>query len=123
MSLEEDGGEDPDLGGGGGGGPVRNKRYLSLRVKLLKRQFGLPSDVLSLKSLSLQSQYQVRDVLLYTLNSGWVLGATRTRNFSIDQDGILSNRPDITPVFRTLDNSKMQIGTSIPTNFVPNYIS
>ena len=39
--------------GGGGGGPIRNKRYISLRVKLLKRQFGLPSDVLSLKSLSL----------------------------------------------------------------------
>ena len=38
----------------GCGGPVRNKRYLSLRVKLLKRQFSLPSDVLSLKSLTLQ---------------------------------------------------------------------
>ena len=37
----------------GGGGPIRNKRYISLRVKLLKRQFGLPNDVLSLKSLSL----------------------------------------------------------------------
>ncbi len=36
-------------------GPVRNRRYLSLRVKLLKRQFGLPGDVLSLKSLSLAS--------------------------------------------------------------------
>ena len=34
---------------------MRNKRYISLRVKLLKRQFGLPSDVLSLKSLSLSS--------------------------------------------------------------------
>ena len=32
---------------------MRNKRYISLRVKLLKRQFGLPSDVLSLKSLNL----------------------------------------------------------------------
>ena len=41
------------MGGSGGGGPIRNKRYISLRVKLLKRQFGLPSDVLSLKSLSL----------------------------------------------------------------------
>ena len=41
------------MGGGGSGGPIRNKRYISLRVKLLKRQFGLPSDVLSLKSLSL----------------------------------------------------------------------
>ena len=40
----------------GSAGPIRNKRYLSLRVKLLKRQFGLPSDVLSLKSLSLQGQ-------------------------------------------------------------------
>ncbi len=37
----------------GGGGPIRNRRYISLRVKLLKRQFGLPSDVLSLKSLSI----------------------------------------------------------------------
>lgn len=34
---------------------MRNKRYISLRVKLLKRQFGLPADVLSLKSLSLSS--------------------------------------------------------------------
>ena len=34
---------------------MRNKRYISLRVKLLKRQFGLPSDVLSLKSMSLSS--------------------------------------------------------------------
>ena len=34
---------------------MRNRRYLSLRVKLLKRQFGLPGDVLSLKSLSLAS--------------------------------------------------------------------
>ena len=32
---------------------MRNKRYISLRVKLLKRQFGLPSDVLSLGSLTL----------------------------------------------------------------------
>lgn len=46
-------GQSSELGGGGGGGPIRNKRYISLRVKLLKRQFGLPSDVLSLKSLSL----------------------------------------------------------------------
>ena len=34
---------------------MKNKRYISLRVKLLKRQFGLPADVLSLKSLSLSS--------------------------------------------------------------------
>ena len=34
---------------------MRNRRYLSLRVKLLKRQFGLPGDVLSLRSLSLAS--------------------------------------------------------------------
>ena len=46
---------------------MRNKRYISLRVKLLKRQFGLPSDVLSLKSLSLSSPapqtapYRIRD--------------------------------------------------------------
>lgn len=46
-------GQNTEVGGSGGGGPIRNKRYISLRVKLLKRQFGLPSDVLSLKSLSL----------------------------------------------------------------------
>ena len=45
--------QNSEVGGSGGGGPIRNKRYISLRVKLLKRQFGLPSDVLSLKSLSL----------------------------------------------------------------------
>lgn len=32
---------------------MRNKKYISLRVKLLKKQFGLPADLLSLKSLSL----------------------------------------------------------------------
>ena len=36
---------------------MRNKRYISLRVKLLKRQFGLPSDVLSLKSLNLSQVF------------------------------------------------------------------
>ena len=36
--------QNSELGGGGGGGPIRNKRYISLRVKLLKRQFGLPRD-------------------------------------------------------------------------------
>jgi hypothetical protein len=34
---------------------MRNRKYLSLRVKLLKRQFGLPNDVMSLKSLSISS--------------------------------------------------------------------
>lgn len=34
---------------------MRNRKYLSLRVKLLKRQFGLPSDLMSLKSLSISS--------------------------------------------------------------------
>jgi len=37
-------------------GPIRNRRYLSLRVKLLKRQFGLPNEVLNLKSLSLTKE-------------------------------------------------------------------
>lgn len=32
---------------------MRNKKYISLRVKLLKKQFGLPADLVSLKSLSL----------------------------------------------------------------------
>ena len=32
---------------------MRNKKYISLRVKLLKKQFGLPSDLVSLRSLSL----------------------------------------------------------------------
>jgi len=32
---------------------MRNKKYMSLRVKLLKKQFGLPSDLTSLRSLSL----------------------------------------------------------------------
>merc|ERR1711983_291160 len=32
---------------------MRNKKYISLRVKLLKKQFGLPSDLTSLRSLSL----------------------------------------------------------------------
>ena len=36
--------QNSELGGGGSGGPIRNKRYISLRVKLLKRQFGLPRD-------------------------------------------------------------------------------
>lgn len=39
---------------------MRNKRYISLRVKLLKRQFGLPSDVLSLKSLNLSQVKQLK---------------------------------------------------------------
>ena len=43
----------PEVNSSNGGGPIRNKKYLSLRVKLLKRQFGIPSDVLSLRSLSL----------------------------------------------------------------------
>jgi hypothetical protein len=34
---------------------MRNRKYLSLRVKLLKRQFGIPNDVMSLKSLSISS--------------------------------------------------------------------
>ena len=34
---------------------MRNKKYISLRVKLLKKQFGLPADIVSLRSLSLQS--------------------------------------------------------------------
>ena len=38
---------------------MRNKRYISLRVKLLKRQFGLPSDVLSLKSLNLSQVWTI----------------------------------------------------------------
>ena len=28
---------------------MRNKKYISLRVKLLKKQFGLPSDLTSLR--------------------------------------------------------------------------
>lgn len=32
---------------------MRNKKYISLRVKLLKKQFGLPSDLTSLRSLTL----------------------------------------------------------------------
>jgi WD40 repeat protein len=32
---------------------MRNKKYISLRVKLLKKQFGLPSDLVSLRSLSM----------------------------------------------------------------------
>lgn len=39
---------------------MRNRKYLSLRVKLLKRQFGLPHDVMSLKSLSISSPYSWR---------------------------------------------------------------
>lgn len=39
-----------------GNGPVlRSRRYLSLRIKLLKGQFGLPPDLLSLRSLTLSS--------------------------------------------------------------------
>lgn len=34
---------------------MRNKKYISLRVKLLKKQFGLPPDLQSLKSLSLST--------------------------------------------------------------------
>merc|ERR1712012_1528649 len=34
---------------------MRNKKYISLRVKLLKKQFGLPADIVSLRSLNLQS--------------------------------------------------------------------
>jgi len=32
---------------------MRNKKYISLRVKLLKKQFGLPADLVSLRSMSL----------------------------------------------------------------------
>lgn len=39
---------------------VRNRKYLSLRIKLLKRQFGLPSDVMSLKSLSISGPHSRR---------------------------------------------------------------
>ena len=34
---------------------MRNKKYISLRVKLLKKQFGLPADIVSLRSLNLSS--------------------------------------------------------------------
>ena len=41
---------------------MRNKKYLSLRVKLLKRQFGIPNDLMSLKSMSISSPNPRRDV-------------------------------------------------------------
>merc|ERR1712126_64812 len=39
---------------------MRNKKYISLRVKLLKKQFGLPSDLVSLRSLSLSPALSVQ---------------------------------------------------------------
>lgn len=53
--LQDQMAERPTSPSAGGVGPMRNKKYLSLRVKLLKRQFGLPNDVLSLKSLSISA--------------------------------------------------------------------
>ena len=41
---------------------MRSRKYLSLRVKLLKRQFGLPNDLMSLKSMSITSTNPRRDV-------------------------------------------------------------
>ena len=34
---------------------MRNKKYMSLRVKLLKKQFGLPSDLTSLRYIFVYS--------------------------------------------------------------------
>jgi len=39
---------------------MRNRKYISLRVKLLKKQFGLPSDLVSLRSLSLSPALSVQ---------------------------------------------------------------
>lgn len=40
---------------------MRNKKYISLRVKLLKKQFGLPNDLVSLRSLSLAASPASQD--------------------------------------------------------------
>ncbi len=37
---------------------MRNKKYMSLRVKLLKKQFSLPNDLVSLRSLSISPSIQ-----------------------------------------------------------------
>ena len=38
---------------------MRNKKYMSLRVKLLKKQFGLPSDLTSLRYIFVYS-FEIR---------------------------------------------------------------
>jgi len=55
---------------------MRNKKYISLRVKLLKKQFGLPSDLVSLRSLSLSPALSVQAVT----------AASKSVNFPAGQD-------------------------------------
>ena len=48
---------------------MRNKKYMSLRVKLLKKQFGLPSDLTSLRYIFVYSYEIHTQISVKYLNS------------------------------------------------------
>jgi len=108
---------------------MRNKKYISLRVKLLKKQFGLPSDLTSLRSLSLSPKANTNHEPTNEYNGvhhvfeleGPIASGTRIVFMHGDADNVLfgdeAGHVQICELKRPFSKKKLKLGPNPVTDF------